>query len=164
MKSNVSNFSAPKQKIEGIINLASEKKATTAVVDALNQLLANYNIYKQNLQTFSWHTTAETPLDLKEKLSEYHRDSQLKIEALVKRICALEHRPKVKLSSYINLSEIKEVSGKLTEKEMAINMLESQKILVKCLQETLNAAASNKDIKTVDMVTRFMKDIENLID
>lgn len=164
MKSNISNISALKQKIERVINPTSEKKATTAVVDALNQLLANYNIYKQNLQTFSWHTTEKDPLDLKEKLSQYHKDSQLKIEALVKRICALEHRPKDKLSSYINLSEIKEVSGKLTEKEMAINMLESQKILIKYLQKTITAAASNRDIQTVDMITRFMKDIEHLID
>lgn len=141
-----------------------EQKETTAVLKALNQLLANYNIYQQNLQTFSWKLTSKSDTSLKDKLNLYFEDSQLKIDTIAKRILELGHQPKSRLSTYINLSEIKEVKGKFDEKEMLLNILESQKILIQYFQQTITAAQKTEDISTVDMVYRFMKTTEILVD
>lgn len=163
MKYNPLNISLPTKKEEEVLDIKFKKKKSTPTVNYLNTLLANYHIFHQNLQTFLWSLT-EADVDLHKKIEELHIDAALKLKEIGERILALEHQPVNMLATYLNLAEIKESQGKLQPKEIMINILESHKTLIKYFQKTINTASKIGDIKTVDMISRFMKNIEKSVD
>ncbi len=100
------------------LNMKDEK--LMPVVVELNTLLANYHIYYQKLRNFHWNVLGENFFDLHNKFEELYTDVRTKIDETAERILTLRYHPMSKLSDYLEISEIKEVSPLQSDRDMVL--------------------------------------------
>lgn len=148
------------QKNQAMNYLGFEKAKVTTTVKHLNQLLANYHIYYQNLRSFHWNIKGENFFELHTKFEELYNDARIKIDEIAERILTLRHRPMSTLTAYLESAKIEEHHGKLADREMVLAILENHKILITDFRKTIKAAAKAGDEGTVDMIGSFLESIE----
>ena len=66
--------------------LGLDKKDTEKLVSELNGLLANFQIYYQNLRGLHWNIKGKNFFELHVKFEEFYTDSQVKIDDIAERI------------------------------------------------------------------------------
>lgn len=77
----------------------------------LNELLADYQVFYQNLRGLHWNIKGKEFFELHLKFEELYNDALLKIDEIAERIITLEVEPLHTFSDYLKTSGIKEVSG-----------------------------------------------------
>ena len=75
-------------------------------MDYLNSLLANFQIYYQNLRGLHWNIKGKNFFDLHTKFEEFYTDSQIKIDEIAERILTLQGKPLHTFSDYIAHSNV----------------------------------------------------------
>lgn len=140
------------------LGLDKEKVANTA--KALNQLLANYQLYYQNLRNFHWNITGDNFFDLHEKFEELYEDARLKIDEIAERLLTLRLRPMSNMSDYLDAAEIKEAGKVLDAKEMVSTILENHRILIADMRTIISRASKVEDEGTIDMIGGFLSAME----
>jgi starvation-inducible DNA-binding protein len=88
----------------------------------LNVLLANFQIYYQNLRGLHWNIRGKRFFDLHLKFEELYNDSQLKIDLIAERILTLDAVPLHTLDDYIIHNKI-EVGKNIHNDEKAIELI-----------------------------------------
>ena len=78
------------------------------LAEKLNELLANYSIFYQNVRGYHWNIKGEKFFELHIKFEELYNDLILKIDEVAERILTLGHSPKNNYSDYRKTSKIKE--------------------------------------------------------
>jgi starvation-inducible DNA-binding protein len=135
----------------------AENKTT---VNQLNKLLADYQLYYQNLRNFHWNIKGENFFDLHNQFEALYQDAREKIDEIAERILTLQYRPLSSLSDYLTIGEVEE-AGKVTEdRQMVLTILENHRILIKDMRETLAAADTSKDEGTTDLIGGFLSELE----
>ena len=140
--------------------LGLDRQSNLEVVKNLNELLANYHIYYQNLRNFHWNVTGENFFELHAEFETLYNDARLKIDAIAERILTLRERPVSTLSEYLATSEVAEAKYVETDLEMVKTIIENHKILIEKMRDTLKIAASNDDEGTIDMIGGFLEETE----
>ncbi|RME92828.1 MAG: DNA starvation/stationary phase protection protein [Bacteroidetes bacterium] len=126
----------------------------------LNLLLANYQLYYQNLRNFHWNISGEHFFDLHEKFEELYNDARLKIDEIAERLLTLRIRPMSTLSAYLDAAEVQE-AGKVSDSyEMVEHILQDHKILIKNMRTVIAAADDISDEGTIDLIGGFLSDLE----
>ena len=74
----------------------------------LNELLANYQIYYQNLRNFHWNVSGPNFFDLHAKFEELYTVANVNVDSVAERILTLGARPYSSYGEYIENSGIKE--------------------------------------------------------
>jgi len=136
----------------------SEKVSETA--KSLNQLLANYHIYYQNLRTFHWNISGPHFFDLHAKFEELYNDARVKIDEVAERILTLRLKPVSAYSAYIKNADIQEAKGAKDALGMVKTLLENHRLLIKNMRETIKLADEAGDEGTIDMVGSFLENVE----
>lgn len=93
----------------------------------LNDLLANYSIFYQNIRGFHWKVQGKDFFELHIKFEEIYTDIQLKIDEIAERILTLGFAPEHNYTRYLDVSELKEI--KITN-----NGVEGVKIIIEGFQ------------------------------
>lgn len=70
-----------------------EVKKTEAIAKNLNHLLANFQIYYQNLRGIHWNIRGKRFFDLHVKFEELYTDVNLKVDQIAERILTLGATP-----------------------------------------------------------------------
>lgn len=140
--------------------LGIDKKKSLETVKQLNQLLANYHVYYQNLRNFHWNVDGENFFDLHVQFEALYSDARLKIDEIAERILTLRHRPTSNMSEYLQASKIKEAGNVATDREMVSIVLENHAKLISCMRDVLKAAGDMDDEGTIDMVAGFLSALE----
>nr|WP_321223425.1 Dps family protein [uncultured Psychroserpens sp.] len=140
------------------LNIRDEK--LIPVVVELNSLLANYHIYYQKLRNFHWNVLGENFFDLHNKFEELYTDARTKIDEIAERILTLRYHPMSKLSDYLEIAEIKEVSPLQSDKEMVQNILKDHGILLQQLSNVVEKADEAKDEGTIDLIGAYIRELE----
>lgn len=92
------------------------------LAEKLNDLLANYSIFYQNVRGYHWNIKGEKFFELHVKFEELYNDLIIKIDDIAERILTLGKIPNHKYSDYIMISEIKEsIEGR--DGRIAINQI-----------------------------------------
>ncbi len=125
----------------------------------LNQLLADYHVYYQNLRNFHWNVTGTHFFDLHIKFEELYNTAKLNIDAIAERILTLRFKPVSTLKEYLNMTQISESNTK-DAVEMVNVIIENQKVLIDGLRKILKEAGELNDEGTVDMASGFLADLE----
>lgn len=99
------------------------KKAKT-LSKKLNQLLADYQLFYQNLRGLHWNIKGREFFELHIKFEEFYDDAVIKIDEIAERILTLEGEPLHTFTDYLKVSQIKEKKG-------ITNGVEGVKIIVK---------------------------------
>jgi starvation-inducible DNA-binding protein len=110
------------------IGLDSEK--SVILIDKLNLLLSNYQIFYMNTRGFHWNIKGEKFFELHLKFEELYNNLILKIDEIAERILTLGGTPYHTYSEYLKKSEIDEVSGLNNSTGTVENVLQSFKILI----------------------------------
>jgi starvation-inducible DNA-binding protein len=140
--------------------LGFEREKTQKTATELNQLLACYQVYYQNLRNFHWNVEGENFFDLHEKFEELYTDARVKIDEIAERILTLRHRPMSTLSAYLDSSLVDEAQKVKDDREMVNIILKDHKQLIHCMRNVIEAANNANDEGTIDMTGGFLAELE----
>ena len=140
------------------LGLSLEQVAPTG--KALNQLLANYQVYYQNLRNFHWNVSGHDFFDLHEQFEELYNDARLQIDEIAERILTLRMRPLSTLSAYIEQSDAEQYGEVVNEAEMVKKLLENHRVLIASMREVIARAGKINDEGTVDLVGGILSGFE----
>ena len=137
----------------------SKNTDITNTVKALNQLLADYHIYYQNLRNYHWNIQGKHFFDLHAKFEGLYNEAKNNIDDIAERILTLRQSPMSTLNEYLDVAKVKERST-LDAYEMVTNILEDHKIIIAQLREVAELASKCSDEGTIDMIGAFINSLE----
>ncbi|TDR25956.1 Dps family protein [Flavobacterium cheniae] len=130
------------------------------LVNELNGLLSNFQIYYQNLRGLHWNIRGKRFFDLHLKFEELYNDSQLKIDLIAERVLTLGGTPLHTFSDYIVNSKLK-VGKDISKDVEAIQLiLESLSVLLQVERVILAKASEINDEGTNSMMSDFIAEQE----
>ena len=130
------------------------------LVNELNGLLSNFQIYYQNLRGLHWNIRGKRFFDLHLKFEELYNDSQLKIDLIAERVLTLGGTPLHTFSDYIANSKLK-VGKDISKDVEAIQLiLESLSVLLQFERVILAKASVINDEGTNSMMSDFIAEQE----
>jgi starvation-inducible DNA-binding protein len=133
------------------------------LVTQLNELLANYQLYYQNLRAFHWNITGSSFFELHVKFEELYTVANTSIDEIAERILTLEGQPLHTFSDYLDNAAIKEAKGLTTPKETVKTVIANLGNLIALEREILKSAGEADDEGTVSMVSDYIKEQEKEI-
>jgi starvation-inducible DNA-binding protein len=142
--------------------LGLENDQLKSVAVRLNDLLANYQVYYQNLRNFHWNVEGENFFDLHNKFEELYSDARERIDEIAERILILRHQPLSKMSDYLAEAEIEESDILDSDREMVMIILKNHKILIRSMRGVIEAADKANDEGTIDLIGGFLENIEKM--
>lgn len=138
-------------------------KESEIVVAELNILLANFQVYYQNLRGMHWNIRGKRFFDLHLKFEELYNDSQLKIDLIAERILTLDGIPLHTFDDYIKYNKL-EIGRNINNDERAIELiLQSLQQLLKIERIILKKASEIDDEGTASMMSDFIVEQEKTI-
>jgi starvation-inducible DNA-binding protein len=144
-------------------SIGLDKKKVKVLTEKLNDLLANYQLYYQNLRGFHWNLKGNDFFTLHVKFEELYNAAQLSIDEIAERIVTLEAVPLHTYSDYVKQSKIKEHKNVTTSNETVSKTVSNLTTLIEKERETLKVADEAGDESTVDMMTEFIRFQEKTI-
>lgn len=129
----------------------------------LNDLLANYSTFYQNVRGYHWNIQGEKFFELHIKFEELYNDLFVKIDDVAERILTLGHQPQHKYTDYLSVSSIAE-SNEVTDGRKAIGeILEAFKVLITKQRDILNLSGDINDEGTNALMSDYIREQEKLV-
>ncbi|TMM31464.1 DNA starvation/stationary phase protection protein [Polaribacter aestuariivivens] len=147
--------------IETVLGL--DKKDSANLVDNLNGLLSNFQIYYQNLRGLHWNIKGKNFFDLHNKFEELYTGAQVEIDDIAERILTLQGKPLHTFTDYINNSSVpvgKDISNDEKAVELVVNSLSE---LLKIERVILNLSDEANDEGTNAMMSDLISEQEKTI-
>ena len=145
-------------KAEEIALKASKVKP---VVDLMNDLLANYHIYYQNLRGCHWNVKGKNFFTLHIKFEELYTQALLAIDEIAERVLTLGKPPYSTLQKYIDESEIKQIDTiGMKDVDMVKHIVGNMDKLIAKQREVLKVSEEADDDGTNDLVNKLMQFLE----
>lgn len=148
-------------KTTNLIGLDSEK--SQQVVNLLNELLANYQIYYQNLRGFHWNVRGNRFFVLHAKFEELYNDAIEKVDEIAERILTLGGVPLHSYAAYAKVATLK-AKENVTDGDACLRaVVEDVQVLLKQERELLSLAAESGDEGTQDVFSSYVSGQEKLL-
>jgi starvation-inducible DNA-binding protein len=139
-----------------------KSKDIKPIVDQLNILLADYNLYYQNLRGYHWNVLGKNFFDLHIKFEELYTDARIKIDEIAERILTLRHHPTSEFSTYFELSSLKETSSLISDRQMVDQILNQHELLLKQMKKVVKIADAGGDEGTIDLIGAYIRELEKV--
>ncbi|MDP3313549.1 Dps family protein [Lutibacter sp.] len=139
------------------------KSATENRIINLNKLLANFQVYYQNLRGLHWNIKGKSFFELHVKFEEFYIDSQDKIDFIAERILTLGGVPLHTFEDYNKLSKVKvgkEISNDVESVKLVIDSLA---IILQIERAILKEASDENDEGTNSMMSDFIAEQEKTL-
>ncbi|QSP95196.1 DNA starvation/stationary phase protection protein [Marinobacter salinisoli] len=146
---------------KNFIGLDTEK--TAGLAEALNDLLANYQIFYMNVRGYHWNIKGDNFFELHVKFEELYTDLLLKIDEVAERVLTLGHRPAHAYSAYIQASDIPERKDVSDGKEAMGHIVDSFATLIEKQRHLLNLAGEASDEGTVALMSDYISQQEKTV-
>ena len=144
-------------------HLGLPEKETQTLIFELNGLLANFQIYYQNLRGLHWNIRGKSFFDLHVKFEELYNDSQLKVDMIAERVLTLGGTPLHTFKDYIAKNTLN-VGRDIHNDEKAINLIvDSLSKLLQLERKILALSGKIDDEGTNSMMSDFIKEQEKTI-
>lgn len=132
-------------------------------VNALQQLLADYQVYYTNLRGFHWNVKGKNFFQLHARFEELYNDASEKIDEIAERILMLDGVPAHNFSEYLKTSKVKE-TGVVSDGDTGLlNVLDTLAVLMESERSILAMAGDAGDESTVAMISDYLKGQEKLV-
>jgi starvation-inducible DNA-binding protein len=143
------------------IGLNREKSIQLA--EKLNELLANYSVFYQNVRGFHWNIKGEKFFELHVKFEELYNDLLLKIDEIAERILTLGQAPDHRYSNYLGGAQVKE-SGLISDGNSAVDqILQAFESILVLQRALLNQSADAEDEGTNALMSDYIREQEKLV-
>ncbi|MBU2950339.1 DNA starvation/stationary phase protection protein [Tamlana agarivorans] len=143
------------------IGLDTEK--TKALADDLNHLLANFQIYYQNLRGIHWNIKGKAFFDLHVKFEELYTDANTKVDEIAERILTLGATPLHTFEDYSAKAQVP-VGKNISKDDLAVRLIvDSLSELLKIERDLLEKAGDASDEGTNSMMSDFITEQEKTV-
>ena len=146
-----------------INQLGLPQKQTTELVEKLNILLANYQIYYQNVRALHWNIKGKRFFDLHIKFEEFYNDAQLKVDEIAERILTLGGTPLHTFADYLEHNKLPIVKNVTKDEEAVQVIISSLSELLILERIILNDSGDINDEGTNGMMSGFIAEQEKNI-
>jgi len=140
-----------------------EKSTTKELSDDLNVLLANFQVYYQNLRGVHWNIKGQHFFQLHDKFEELYIDAQEKVDMIAERILTLGKTPLHTFDDYLKTSKVKPGKNVSEAKESVELILNSIQELLKIEREILSRSDELDDEGTNAMMSDFISEQEKTV-
>ena len=144
-----------------IIGLDSKK--TKFLAEDLNTLLANFQLYYQNLRGIHWNIKGRAFFDLHVKFEELYNDANIKVDEIAERILTLGETPLHTFDDYTNYGKVP-VGKNVSEDNKAVKLIvDSLTELLKIERDILNKSGEADDEGSNAMMSGFISEQEKTV-
>jgi len=143
------------------IGLDTEK--TTVLANDLNELLANFQLYYQNLRGIHWNIKGRAFFDLHVKFEELYTDANIKVDEIAERILTLGATPLHTFEDYTKAAKVP-VGKDVSKDDKAVELIvDSISELLKIERSILESAGDANDEGTNSMMSDFITEQEKTV-
>jgi starvation-inducible DNA-binding protein len=129
----------------------------------LNTLLANFQLYYQNLRGIHWNIKGRSFFDLHIKFEELYNDANIKVDEIAERILTLGETPLHTFDDYTNYAKVP-VGKNISEDKKAVKLIvDSLTELLKIERDILNKSSDAEDEGTNAMMSDFIAQQEKTV-
>ena len=140
-----------------------EKKIAIELIDKLNLLLSNTQIFYMNTRGLHWNIKGDKFFELHIKFEELYTDLNLKVDEIAERNLTLEGTPIHSFSSYIKIATIKELTNVDSATKSIEAIITSLSTLIKLEREILSIANKANDEGTSSLMSDYIRQQEKTI-
>ena len=143
--------------------LGLDRQKVASLNSGLNELLANFQIYYQNLRGLHWNIKGQSFFELHVKFEELYTDAQEKIDMIAERILTLQGTPLHTFEDYLAESSVtvgKNISNDRESVELVANSLER---LIELERHLLDESDEANDEGTNSMMSDFISEQEKTV-
>lgn len=153
-----------KNKFKMTLNtIGLDTKKTKDIANDLNELLADFQIYYQNLRGIHWNIKGKRFFDLHVKFEELYTDANIKVDEIAERILTLGATPLHTFDDYIKTGKVK-VGKNISQDEKAVELIvESLTELLKIERQILDKSDETGDEGTNSMMSDFITEQEKTV-
>jgi len=144
-------------------DIGLQVKESQELTQKLNTLLANYQVYYQNLRNFHWNVSGPNFFELHAKFEELYTTANESIDETAERILTLGARPLSSFSEYISHAAIKEALKVEDPKQMVEIVRDNLNTLLKLEREVLSSAGEKEDEGTVALMSEYITAKEKVV-
>lgn len=147
--------------MENLVGI-DRKKAEKLVIE-LNVLLADYEVFYQNLRGLHWNIKGKEFFELHGKFEELYKDAFEKIDEIAERVLTLEGEPLHTYTDYLETAEVKEARN-ITDGSKGVEIVVNNfRTLVKKERSILALAADAADEGTVSLMSDYISETEKTL-
>jgi len=143
--------------------IGMNQNQTNELVEKLNKLLANYQVFYQNTRGFHWNIRGEKFFELHLKFEELYTNLQIKIDEIAERILTLGGTPHHSFSKYIDNSTIKAVENTTEALACVQSILDSLQVIISLQRDILEQSAKYNDEGTNALMSDYIRELEKLV-
>jgi starvation-inducible DNA-binding protein len=140
-----------------------DKKKAEKLVAELNILLADYEMFYQNLRGLHWNIKGKEFFELHLKFEELYKDAFIKIDEIAERILTLEGKPLNTYSDYLKTTEIKEERNIADGTKGIEIVVKNFSTLIKKEREILSLASEAEDEGSLNLMSDYISQTEKTL-
>ena len=127
----------------------------TKLIDKLNVLLSDYQIYYQNLRGFHWNIQGKHFFELHAKFEELYIDTASKVDEIAERILTIDGKPLHSFEDYVKHSTISPKKDVHDGEAAVLGIKTDLDELIALQNEIKELAAKSDDNATEDMMIGY---------
>lgn len=136
---------------------------TTKLQTILNKQIATWSVLYVKLHNYHWYVKGNQFFTLHVKFQELYEEATLHVDEIAERLLAIGGQPVATMSEYIELSTVREASGKESAVEMVDALIADFSAVVAELKEGMAEAAASGDETSGDMLLAIHSALEKHI-
>jgi len=144
-------------------SIGLDKEKSEALAEKLNELLADYSIFYQNVRGYHWNIRVDKFFELHDKFQELYEDLFVKIDEVAERIQTLGHTPNHKYSKYLKDAEVNESTEVADGVQDVKDTIESLQVIITLQRELLELSEEAEDEGTNALMSDYIREQEKLV-
>lgn len=144
-------------------HIGLDPKNSKKLANQLNDLLANYSVFYQNVRGYHWHVRGQKFFELHAKFEELYNDLFIKIDDIAERILTLGHTPEYRFSKYLSEASIKESKQTKNGIQNVEEILKAFQLLIAKQRNILDLSGKIDDEGTNALMSDYIREQEKLV-
>ena len=138
-------------------------KQSNQLAQKLNTLLANYQMFYQNLRGFHWNIQGPQFFELHIKFEELYNDAVLKVDEIAERVLTLGETPYHTFTTYLKHSTIQEAANVNDGQGTVATTLSNLKTLLEIERNILELSGEAGDEGTNSQMSDYITQQEKTV-
>lgn len=144
-------------------SIGLETKKAQELANELNNLLANFQLYYQNLRGIHWNIKGRNFFDLHAKFEELYDDANVKVDEIAERILTLGGTPLHTFDDYLSLAKVT-IGKNISEDVKAVKLIvDSLTALLQIERDLIETSDEADDEGTNSMMSDFITEQEKTV-
>lgn len=133
---------------------------SAALNKELNKQVATWSVMYTKLHNYHWYVKGPTFFTLHAKFEELYNEATLHMDEIAERLLTLGGKPTATLKEHLELSVVKEATGKESTEQMVATIVKDFDTIMKSLKKGMDEAAKDEDDMTEDLLNAVYQSIE----